>query len=115
MLIVQLGNTQLFVELDAQVIVNLVLAKKKPSTSSYSPLLNDCRYLLGQFHRIKINHVFREANRCVDNLARAGCSFFGNFIVLDLPPTNDLCNFLSSDAAGLYSFKAFSHYFIFYG
>ena len=30
MLIVQLGNTQLFVELDAQVIVNLVLAKKNP-------------------------------------------------------------------------------------
>ena len=30
MLVVQLGITQLFAELDAQVIVNLVLAKKNP-------------------------------------------------------------------------------------
>ena len=105
MLVVQLGITQLFAELDAQVIVNLVLAKKKPSNGSYSPLLNNCRYLLGQFHCIKINYVFREANRCADNLARAGCSFSENFIVLDLPPSDDLCNFLSSNAAGLYSLR----------
>ena len=46
MLPTQLGITQLLVELDTQVIVNLVLSKK-PINRSYSSLLNDCRYLLG--------------------------------------------------------------------
>ena len=74
MLAAQLGITQLLVELDAQVIVNLVLSKK-PINCSYSPLLNNCRYLLRQFHHIKIIHVFREVNRCADNLVRAVPSY----------------------------------------
>ena len=61
MLAAQLGITQLLVELDARVIVNLVQSKK-PINSSYSPLLNDYRYLVGQFHCIKIIYIFREAN-----------------------------------------------------
>ena len=38
-------------------------------------------------------------------LARAGCSLAGNFVVLDVPPTDVLCNILSSDAAGLHSLR----------
>lgn len=59
-----------------------------------SALLNYCRYLLEQFQRVKVTHVFREVNRCADNLTKAGCSFFGNFVVLDTPPNDSLCNLL---------------------
>ena len=52
-----LGINQLLVELDAKVIVDLVLSKK-PSNKSYSSMFIDYRYLLGQFHRIKISHVY---------------------------------------------------------
>ena len=49
--------------------------------------------------------MFREANRCTDNLARAGCSFSGTFLVIDAPPNDGLCNILNADAAGLYSLR----------
>lgn len=61
--------------------------------------------LLGQFHRFRVNHISREANRCTDNLAQAGSSLAGNFVVLDVPPNDVFCNLLSSDAAGLYSLR----------
>ena len=38
--------------------------------------------LLGQFHCFKVNHIFREVNKCADNLARADCSLAGNFVVV---------------------------------
>ena len=87
-------------ELDAKVIVDLVLSTK-PSNNSYSSLLNDCRYFLCQFQRIKISHVFWEANRCTDHLAKEGSTLLGNFVVLDSPPTDDLCIILNSDASGM--------------
>ena len=104
MLAAQLGITHLHVELDAQVVVNLVLSKKTINNSC-AALLNDCRYLMGLFQRVKVTHVFREANRCADNLARAGCSFNGNFVVFDAPPNDGLCNILNADTNGLYSLR----------
>ena len=44
----QLGITQLAVELDAKVVVDLIRSRKTPN-SSYTSLLNYCKYLLGQF------------------------------------------------------------------
>ena len=43
----QLGITHLAVELDAKVVVDLILSRKIPN-SLYTSLLSDCRYLLGQ-------------------------------------------------------------------
>ena len=48
MLAAQLGINHLHVELDAQVVVNLVLSNKAINNSC-AALLNDCRYLLEQF------------------------------------------------------------------
>ena len=104
MLAAQLGINHLHVELDAQVVVNLVLSKKAVNNSC-AALLNDCRYLLEQFQHVKVTHVFREANRCTDNLARAGYSFSGNFVVLDAPSNDDLCNILNADADSLYTLR----------
>ena len=104
LLAAQLGIQHIVVELDAITVVNLVSANST-SNRSYSPLLNDCRYVLGQFHRFKVIrliHTFREANRCADYLARAGYSLAEDFVVLDLPSNDVLCNMLSTDAAGLY-------------
>ena len=100
----QLGINHLHVELDAQVVVKLVLSKKAINNSCVA-LLNDCRYLLEQFHHVEVTHVFREANRCADNLDRAGCSFSRNFVVLNAPPNDDLCNILNADADGLYTLR----------
>lgn len=98
----QQGIAQLVVELDARVVVDLV-ASKNHLNKYYSPLLNDCRSLLTWFRQIRINHVYREGNRCADKLAKEGCSLEVDFVVLDRPSSTELCNILHSDAAGMYS------------
>ena len=100
----QLGISKLLVELDAQTVVNL-LHSSRPYNNSFSSLLNDCRYLLRQFQQVRVSHVFREANRCVDYLAKGGCTLDGNFVVLDTPISEDLCIILNFDALGLYSLR----------
>ena len=104
MLAAQLGINHLHVELDAQVVVNLVLSKKTINNSCVA-LLHDYRYLLEQFQHVKVTHVFREANRCANNPTRAGCSFSGNFVILDVPPNDDLCNILNANVNGLYTLR----------
>ena len=97
----QLGITHLAVELDVKVIVQLVLSNNN-SSRAYSPLLNDCRFLLSRFQHFKVNHVFREANRVADKLAKEGCSSPFDFVIIENPNSVELCNILSSDAQGLY-------------
>ena len=68
-----IGIQNLEVELDAKVIVDLVKSKIN-ANRPYSPLLNDCKSLLGNFHQVRVKHVFQKANKCVDTLAKVGCS-----------------------------------------
>ena len=77
------------------------MLSNKTINNSCAALLNDCRYLLEQFQHVKVTHVFREANKCADNLAKAGSSLPGNFVVLDVPPNESLCSMLNADANGL--------------
>ena len=104
MLASQLDITQLLMELDAKVVVDLILSSKS-SNNSFSALLNDYRYLLCQFNQVRINHDYREANRCTNHLAKEGCTLIVNFVVLDSPNSDELCIFLDSDASGLYSLR----------
>ena len=104
----QMGITHLAVELDAKVIVDLVLSRKTPN-SSYTSLLNDYRYLLNQFQPTKIRHVYREANRGADCLAKKACSLvndaINDFVILNVPPSPDLDVILNSDVHSLYSLR----------
>ena len=100
----QLGITHLAVELDAKVIVQLVLSNND-SNRAYSPILNDCRFLLNRFQHFKVSHIFREANRAVDRLAKEGCSSTFDFVILDYPDSDELCNILDSNAKGLYTLR----------
>ena len=35
--------------------------------------------------------MYREVDRCADNLAKEGCSLLANFVVLDYPHSAELC------------------------
>ena len=59
-------------ELDAKVIVELLNGAECPNRS-YSPLLNDCKSLIARFVQVQVRHGFKEANQCVDFLAKGGC------------------------------------------
>ena len=52
-----------------------------------------------------IKHVFREANKRADSLAKGDCSLTSDFVVLDGPPTPNLNVIVNSDANGLYSLR----------
>ena len=61
------------VELDAKVVLDLICSKNSPN-AAYSSLLFDCRLLLDKIPHTTVKHVFREANKCADALARIGCN-----------------------------------------
>nr|POE65499.1 phosphatidylinositol 4-phosphate 5-kinase 9 [Quercus suber] len=67
------------------------------------------RYLLSQFQRTKISHLFREAYRGADCLAKKACSMVNDvvndFVVLNVPPSPDLDVILNSNIHGLYSLR----------
>ena len=100
-LAIQLGIQQTDVELDAKVIEDLLKSNKKPNTA-YSPLLSDCRLLLTMVPQVRVAHVFREANKCADLLAKKGCSLQDDFVQFDSPPSSDFESVLAMDCSGLY-------------
>ena len=71
------------IELDAKSLVD-VLNKSSYCNTVISPLLDDCKLLIDQFPQVRVEHIFREANKCADRLAKFGlaqslfffCSFF---------------------------------------
>ena len=58
----------LIVELDALAVVQLM--KNSIANLSLEPLLTDFRLLLRKFPNLRVDHAYKEANQCVDALAR---------------------------------------------
>ncbi|KAL0001603.1 hypothetical protein SO802_015384 [Lithocarpus litseifolius] len=92
-LAIQLGINFLEVELDVKVIVEVLNNSDCPNMK-LSPLLHDCKSLLSRLMQVQVVHVFREANKCADFLARRGCSMREEFVIFDAPPFVDLANLL---------------------
>ena len=101
LLALQMGINLLEVKLDTKVVIDLVLASSTPNRA-YSPLLNDCRCLLIRFQQVNTRHIFREANRCVDGLAKRGCTQPVDFVVFNEPLSLEFVSFVNSDANDLY-------------
>ena len=58
-------------------------------------VLDDCRTLLKKFHRLTIQHIFREANQCVNALAKLEATISSDYInfVNPLPVVEDMLVF----------------------
>ena len=84
-LAIQLGIRNLEVELDAKVVVDLINSNSQ-TNAAYTTLLVDCRLLLSQIPHAKVSHVFQEANRSADALARNGSTMEEEFCIFDLAP-----------------------------
>ena len=96
-LAIQLGIRNLEVELDAKVIVEM-LNNANSSNKKFSPLLLDYRALIASLSQVQVAHVFREANRCADYLAKNGCYMREDFVIFDVSPFNELDNLLVFDS-----------------
>ena len=71
--------SQLEVEVDCEAIITLLTAVANPNHLLNS-IISDCRSLLSQLRHVKISHIYREANRCADALARMGGRLQSNFV-----------------------------------
>lgn len=95
--------TALIVELDAKALV-VALTNSSYSNTVVSGLFDDCRQLLSVFPHCRVQHVFREATMCADQLARLGSLQVFEFVLHSCPPV-DIKNSFEADSQGLYSFR----------
>ena len=87
------------VEVDASVAISL-LSQDVHTNGEFSSLIDDCRNLMKNIHQIRLKQCFREANRCVDALAKFGTTMEEDFIVFKSSPVFIL-NLLHYDKMGL--------------
>lgn len=80
-----LGIDDLCVDLDAAFLVYLI-TNLTVVNLNLEPLLSDCRNLTKSFLNYLVKHVYREANSCVDQLAKMGANLYTDHLFLYNPP-----------------------------
>nr|POE53032.1 putative ribonuclease h protein [Quercus suber] len=95
----QMNLPAIIIEIDAKALAD-ALRNPKYSNSVISPLFDDCKYLISQLPHVRINHIFREANKCADRLANSGYTQDLEFIMHSVPPV-DLVSFVEADYHGV--------------
>jgi len=63
--------------------------------------MEDCRQLATQIPQVRFMHVYREANRVADHLAKLGSSMESDFVVFSSPPV-DIVSVVEADCRGLF-------------
>ena len=90
----QLNLANLNIEIDIVVLIHFLT---NPGTINLmlKPLLNDCRNLIEPFPNCSVTHIYREANRCADKLAKMGATQDTDLLILyePLPVVDDLLAF----------------------
>ena len=74
-------------ELDAK-LVNDLLKKDVENPNGVDILVADCRKWMKKIPLVRIQHCYREANKCVDALARRGASLTQDFTIFMEPPSD---------------------------
>ena len=85
-------------ELDAKLVIDL-LNKEEKSMNGNEIIMVDCKEGLQRIPQVRIQHFYREANKCVDALARRG-TFLPQDFVLFLEPPSKVSLLLSLDVVG---------------
>ena len=97
-LCIDLNLENVIIELDAKLLVDLLMKDERNSNSN-EVIIVDCKEGLKRILRVKIQHCFREANKCADTLARSGAVSPHDFVVFQFPPAN-VTLLASLDAVG---------------
>ena len=67
-----MGSKYLQLELDSKVVLTWLTNTCVNYSTNMMPLICDCRNLLALEWEVHVQHVYREANGCVDELAKWG-------------------------------------------
>ncbi|XP_030931190.1 uncharacterized protein LOC115957099 [Quercus lobata] len=99
-LCLQIHTQSVIIELDAKAIVD-AFNSQTYSNTIVSSIMDDCRHMATRIPQTSFRHIYKEANKCADFLAKLGTLIESDFIVLSSPPM-DLSSILEADANGLY-------------
>ena len=94
---VDLHITQLLIELDARVVIDMV-SNDYYSNSLLKPLVLECRNLIKRITYSYLRHVYREANFSADCLAKKGQQLQSPLSFFCSPPM-DMIPFLRNDVS----------------
>ena len=97
-LCLQIQAQAVYIELDAKAVVDALHSQSCTNTVIYS-IMEDCRHLVTQIPQTRVKHVYREANRCADFLAKLGIGLQNDFAIFSSPPV-DLLFILEDDVCG---------------
>jgi len=97
-LCIALKLTAVVIELDSKLVVDL-LKKELNNPNDNDVLVADCRNSLKIIPTVRIQHCYREGNKCANALARRGAFLSKDFSIF-LDPPFDVAFLLSLDAAG---------------
>ena len=90
----------IIIEMDAKTIVD-AFSHQSNSNVIISSLMDDCKYLVTQIPQVRFRHVYREANRCADRLAKLGPSMDVDFAIFSCPLV-DILPIFEPDCHGLF-------------
>ena len=82
-----MGVKLLQLELDSKVVLNWLTITNLNYPTNILPLICDCRNLLDQEWEVHMQHVYHEANGCVDVLAKWGTHLRNMITVYSECPT----------------------------
>lgn len=99
-LCISLKIPALVVEFDAKLVIDL-LEKDVENLNGIGVLVTDCKEWLKEIPLVRIQHCYREANKCVDALARRGANLNQDFTIFMDPPF-DVAFFLNLDSTGTF-------------
>ena len=99
-LCVQAQVQVLIVEMDAKALVD-AFSNQTNSNVIISSLMEDYRHLATQIPQVRFRHVYKEANRCADQLAKLRLSTEIDFFVFSSPLV-DIISVVKADYHGLY-------------
>ena len=88
----------MLIRLDSKTIVE-GFNSQAHSNTFISSMIEDCKHMISRIPQTRIRHIFREANRCADFLAKLGTSCEDDFIVFSNPLVDLVC-VLEADANG---------------
>ena len=94
----QMSARAVLIELDAKALVD-ILNNFAYSNAVISPLLDDCKFLISHFSQVRVKHIYLEANKCANRLAKLGLSQAVDFIVHSAPPV-ELIPLVEADSLG---------------
>ena len=102
-LCISLKILALVIELDAKLVIDLS-KKDMENLNGISVLVADCREGLKKIPLDRIQHYYREPNKCADALARRRVTLKQDFTIFMDPPS-DVALLLNLDSAGTLYFR----------